>query len=544
MAKRSSLVRIVALITLASGAANLYWAMNPLSFTRQRVLSEILPLEFLRFPRSFTLLIGFALVISAINVYKRKRRAFHLALALSALSVVAHLLKGRNYEQALLSLVLIGLMWRARRDFTVRSGPPDWRWAMIHLTVAALVAFGYGVAGFWLLDQREFGINFTLPDSIHRTLLYLTWGGDPHLAPRTRYAAWFLDSLYALSAAVVAYAGFAFFRPVIYRYRTLPRERALAKEIVERHGRSSLDYFKLWPNKAYFFSPSRRCFIAYSVGANFAIALADPVGPPEEIAEAISGFRQFCEDSGWGVAFYQTLPDFLPIYRSLGFKKLKIGDAAIVDLASFTLNGRARKRLRSRIKQLEKEGVRMKYYAAPVPDDLLKQLREVSDDWLRLPGRREREFSLGRFDPAYLRSTPIVTVEDAGGRALAFVNIIPSYHPGEATIDLMRHRIDAPNGAMDHLFVKLLLRDRDEGYTRFNFGLAPMSGFREREEASAMERAVYQFFQRLTFLFSFGGLKAYKAKFASNWEPRYVIYRHALDLPRVGIALGKVSKLK
>jgi phosphatidylglycerol lysyltransferase len=99
-------------------------------------------------------------------------------------------------------------------------------------------------------------------------------------------------------------------------------------------------------------------------------------------------------------------------------------------------------------------------------------------------------------------------------------------------------------GVMDYLFVKLLLRDRAEGYTRFNFGMAPVSGFREREEASAMERAVHQFFQRLTFLFSFGGLKAYKAKFASQWEPRYVIYRHALDLPRVGIALGEVSKLK
>jgi phosphatidylglycerol lysyltransferase len=87
-------------------------------------------------------------------------------------------------------------------------------------------------------------------------------------------------------------------------------------------------------------------------------------------------------------------------------------------------------------------------------------------------------------------------------------------------------------------------RDLVEGYTRFNFSLAPMSGFRESEEASPMERAVHQFFQRLTFLFGFGGLKAYKAKFASSWEPRYVIYRHALDLPKAGIALGKVSKLK
>jgi phosphatidylglycerol lysyltransferase len=544
MANRSSPIRIVALVTLASGLANLYSVMSPLSPARLRLLHEILPLEFLRFPRSFILLIGFALIVSAINVYKRKRRAFQFVLALSSLSVVAHLLKGRDYEQASLSLVVIALLWLARRDFTVKSDPTDWRWGIIRLAVATLVAVGYGVAGFWLLDRREFGIQFTLPDSIHRTLLYLTWAGDPRLAPRTPYAAWFLDSLYALSAAVIAYAGFAFFRPVIYRYRTLPRERALAKEILERHGRSGLDYFKLWPNKSYFFGPSRRCFIAYSVGANFAIALADPVGPSEEIAETISGFKRFCEDNGWGVAFYQTLPDFLPVYRGLGFKKLKIGDAAIVDLTGFTLEGHARKRLRARIRQLEKEGLRMKYYTAPASDALLRRLREVSDDWLRLPGRRERAFSLGRFDPSYLRSTPIATVEDAGGRALAFVNVISSYHSGEATIDLMRHRADAPNGVMDFLFVKLLLRDRDEGYTRFNLGLAPMSGFREREEASAMERAVYQFFQRLTFLFGFGGLKAYKAKFASSWEPRYVIYRHALDLPKVGIALGRVSKLK
>jgi phosphatidylglycerol lysyltransferase len=542
--KSAALIRLVAFITLASGVANLFWVLDPLPLVRQRVVSKALPLEFFHFPRSFTLLIGFALVISALNVYRRKRRAFYLALALSSLSVVAHLLKGRDYEQALLSLVLIGLLWRARRAFTVRSGLPDRRWPLTHLAVAVSVAIGYGVAGFWLLDRREFGIDFTLADSLQRTLRYLTWANDPGLVPRTNYAAWFLASLYALSGAVIIYAGFAFFRPVLYRYRTLPRERALAKEIVERHGRSALDYFKLWPNKAYFFSASKSCFVAYSVGANCAIALGDPVGPTEEIAETISGFRQFCADNGWGAAFYQTLPDFLPMYRRLGFKKLKIGDAAIVDLHDFSLEGRAKKRLRSRINQLEKEGLRLNYYDAPLSDALLKQLHEVSNEWLRLPGRREHAFSLGRFEPAYLRSTPVAAVEDARGRVLAFVNIIPSYQPGEATIDLMRHRTDAPNGVMDYLFVKLLLRDRDAGYARFNFGMAPMSGFQEREEASAMEWAVYQFFQRLTFLFSFGGLKAYKAKFATRWEPRYMIYRHPLDLPKVGLALGEVAKLK
>jgi len=54
------------------------------------------------------------------------------------------------------------------------------------------------------------------------------------------------------------------------------------------------------------------------------------------MVETIGQFRRSCEDNGWGVAFHQTLPDLLPVYRKSGFKRLKIGDEAIVDLTNFT----------------------------------------------------------------------------------------------------------------------------------------------------------------------------------------------------------------
>jgi len=44
MTKRSSLIPIVALITLASGVANLYRAMNPAPPARHQASHEILPL--------------------------------------------------------------------------------------------------------------------------------------------------------------------------------------------------------------------------------------------------------------------------------------------------------------------------------------------------------------------------------------------------------------------------------------------------------------------------------------------------------------------
>jgi phosphatidylglycerol lysyltransferase len=163
---------------------------------------------------------------------------------------------------------------------------------------------------------------------------------------------------------------------------------------------------------------------------------------------------------------------------------------------------------------------------------------------LRIPGRRERAFSLGRFDWNYLKDTPFFAVFAPDGRMLAFANIIPSYHAGDTTVDLMRHRSNAPNGTMDFMFIKLFLMSKAQGFRRFDMGMAPMAGFREKEEASREERAVHYFLQHLNFLFSYQGLMHFKSKFATIWEPRYLIHRHVLDLPRIAYAMAKVSELR
>ncbi len=202
------------------------------------------------------------------------------------------------------------------------------------------------------------------------------------------------------------------------------------------------------------------------------------------------------------------------------------------------------KHIRHAVNQFQKAGIRAVYYEPPVPDDILAGIREVSDDWLRIPGRRERGFTVGVFSEEEIRRTPVFAAVPPDGRILAFMNVIRSYAPGETSIDLMRHRRDAPAGIMDSLFVQLFERQRQKGFKRFSLGLAPLSGFREGEEAGAEERAVQYFLQRSNFLFSYSGLTDYKAKFATHWEPRYAIYRNVLDLPRLAVSLVRVSGLK
>jgi phosphatidylglycerol lysyltransferase len=206
----------------------------------------------------------------------------------------------------------------------------------------AFIVLCYGVAGFWLLQEREFGVSFHFAEALKNTLLLVSLAADPQLTPLTPSGRWFIDSVYLLTCASIVYGGLAFFHPILFRVHTLPRERSQARRIVGEYGRSALDFFKLWRDKSYYFNQRKNCFIAYRVAKNYALALSDPVGPEESLEETVSGFLEFCRLNDWGVAFYQTGPTVLALYQRLGLKHFKVGDTAIVDLTTFSLEGQRR----------------------------------------------------------------------------------------------------------------------------------------------------------------------------------------------------------
>ncbi|HEU0121513.1 MAG TPA: flippase-like domain-containing protein [Bryobacteraceae bacterium] len=535
---------LITLLTLGSGWLNLYSVSHHNGVIRIELLRRIFPLELLRFSHFATLLLGMALVIAAVNIAKRKHRAWVWTIVLSGSSAVFQVLRARAYEEAAVSAVLFLALWLTRRNFSVRSRSLGWADSLVGLSVAIGALLFYGAAGFYYLDKTDFGVEFGLWDSMVQTIRLVTLTRDSALVPYTRHAAWFLDSISLLSAAAIAYSMYAIFRPVLYQLRTHPVEVEQARRIIADHGRSSLDFFKAWPEKSLFFSPTGSSFLAYRVGGGFAVVLGDPIGPSEELEQLVREFLALCHDNDWRVCFYQALPDALELYHRVGLHRLKIGDDAIVDLTQFALEGTASRAFRGKVRQLEKRGITTRIYEPPIPPDVLAAARSVSDEWLHIPGRREHGFSLGWFHESYVRNTPLFAVEDTGGMMLAFANIIPSGRKGEATVDMMRHRREAPNGIMDFLFVKLFLFNKELGFHRFTLGMAPMGGFRAGENAAPAERAVHSFVRHLNFLFSFQGLRAYKAKFASFWEPRYLFFQQPLDLPRIGLALRLVSGVR
>lgn len=540
MKRDTLLIGVATLVTLLSGFLNLISLVRPLS-----IAPAFIDLPLVAASRLLTLLVGLVLVVSAVNVYRRRRLAYYVVLGLAAVAALAQL-SARPDPVGLLGplllLLLLLLLAGTRQLFTARTGRPDLHRTLVRIGLALLAALLYGTVGFWWLGPRDFGRAFSPADAVVETVRYLLLLGDPALIARTAFGRWFLYSLSWVTVFLLAYLLYSFFRPIAYQLNTRPHERARAAALLKLYGRSAEDYFKLWPDKSYFFSSGGDCVVAYGVAGSFAVVLGDPVGPAGEIGEATAEFLAFCQENGWGMAFHNALPDFLPVYETLGLHRLQIGEEALVDLTTFTLQGKHGRWLRKTVNKLEREGITLELIPPPLSEEVLAEAQKVSDEWLQIPDRRERTFTLGRFIREYVQQTPLLVARDARERMVAFVNIIPSYAPGQATADLMRRRSDAPNGIMDYLFIKLFDYNKAQGFGSFSLGLAPLSGYEELgEEATLEEKVLRSLSQRLAFLFRFGGLRQYKGKFATDWQPHYAVYRSPLDLPRYERALSRLS---
>jgi len=174
--------------------------------------------------------------------------------------------------------------------------------------------------------------------------------------------------------------------------------------------------------------------------------------------------------------------------------------------------------------------------------DVLPVLREISDEWLAAKRQGERQFSIGFFDDQYLQTFPCAIVEEKQGertRILAFANLLRGPGREELSVDLMRHRAGVPS-VMDFLIVSLFFWGKDQGYQRFNLGMAPLASVGRLQGAHARERLANLLFQHGENWYNFQGLRFYKEKFNPEWVPRYMAYQNAWEWPA---AITNVSAL-
>jgi phosphatidylglycerol lysyltransferase len=531
-------VRIASLLTAGMGVVNLISAVLPALTERLVILEIYIPLEVRHGSRMTSALAGFALFLLAGSLWRRKRTGWLLTVILLVVSIITHLMKGLDYEESSLAAGLVTLLLLLRHSFHAYSDRPSLRQGLLVLVAATAFTLIYGTAGFYFLD-KHFKVQFGLLDALRQIVVMFTSFYNPGLEPITGFGRYFAFSIHMVGATTFAYALIMLVRPVLVRQPATMEERKRAEKIVTRHGRTALARPALFPDKSYFFSPGGSV-IAYGARGRGAIVLGDPIGPPEDAATAIVGFRDLCTQNDWTPGFASVLPDYLDAYRAAGLDFVCIGHEAIVVLSGFTLEGSENKNVRNSFNKLARLGYQTKVHLPPLDHQLLEELRAVSDAWLTMQHGGEMHFSDGWFDDDYIRNGSVIVVHTPESSVAAFANLVTEYQKNEITIDLMRHFPEVESGMMEFLFASMLGWAKEKGYETFSLGLSALVGVGEKPDDLRMEQALRAISEYVNRFYNFKGLHTFKDKFHPRWEPRYLVYPTTGSLPQVLSTLLRV----
>lgn len=504
----------IALLVFGVGFLLLLSGATPGAESRLATLGRFLPLPVLELSHLAGSAVGVLLLILARGLLQRLDGAWHVTMWLLGAGIVASLLKGLDYEEALLLAAALVPLWWSRAQFyrkaslLAEASSPAW-------LASAAVAIG---ASIWIgmLAYRQ------VPYANELWWQFALDGHAPRMLRASLLAVLLLGSLAGLRLMAPARAS---------TQSPTPDELERALPII-RHSPESSAHLALLGDKTLLFSESGRSFLMYGVSHRSWVAMGDPVGLPDEREDLVWRFRELTDQAGVWCVFYQVAPEQLPIYVDAGLALSKLGEEARVPLEGFSLDGSARAELRQAHRRAGRDSLRFRIVPVAETAALMPSLQRVSDDWLRSRSAAEKGFSLGRFSVPYLRWFPIALVEH-GDAIVAFANLWQSDTLEELSVDLMRHSSAAPNGTMDFLFIELMLWGRTQGYRWFNLGMAPLAGLEAHRLAPAWHKIGRFIYRHGADFYNFEGLRQYKEKFRPEWRPRYLAAPGRLALPRV-----------
>jgi len=464
------------------GALDVIEALVPHQSSRMQLLDAWLPAGISLTGRTGTVIIGLSLLLLAGGVARGRRVAWQLTLLALVASIVLHLVKDLDLEEAILAGWIVAGLWWLRRHFRAASD------------VSAL-AFGAAFLAMGLL-------------LVAVTLLGAVAQESSFYDALTDRSAGFLQSMAWIAYGLVLAGLLVLLRPAAARCAgRADRERL--RELTLQWGHNPISHLALHGPTSHFWHDGEGC-VAYSVRASTAVALGDPICALEARPAVAAAFMRFCDDRGWTCAFFQVEDDSL--YRRLGFRRVAIGSEAIVSVDEFSLQGRKRASVRHAVTRSAREGVTFQFMPAPRALDMLPS------ELARLSGRRpELGFAMGTL--ATLNDPDITAGLAFGPRGdlQALVSWLPVSGRRGWTLDLMRRGPDSVAGVMEALIARSIEEARERGMAELSLGLAPLRWFHHAR-----------------------GMRHFKAKFATIWEDRYLALPATGALPEVLIALLRV----
>lgn len=515
--------------------------------SRVHTFAEVLPGALGPFAAALSLSSGVLLLLLAHGIKRRKRRAWRAAVVLLPAGAAAQFAYRHSLIGVLLSLVLCFLLVRHRGEFAALPDPRSrWR-ALANFVLLGAGSLALGLVVVSVHPGRVVG-NPAIVDRLQHVLygLFGLEGPVDYTGTTSWTVAYSLGALGLLTAVTTIYLAF---RPEHPAARLSEDDEERLRALLDKHGsRDSLGHFALRRDKGVVFSPSGKAAVCYRVVSGVMLAGGDPIGDVEAWPGAIERFMDEARAHSWTPAVMGCSETGGEVWtRETGLAALEIGDEAVVDVADFSLSGRAMRNVRQMVKRIERNGYETRVRRVrDIGTTELERIRRAAADWRGTDTERGFSMALGRIgDPAdgdcvvataHLAESG--TEESPYGDLKAVLHFVPWGTDG-LSLELMRRDRSADPGMNELLIVASLRAAPKLSVARVSLNFAMFRSALARGERLGAGPVLRCWRGLLIFLsrwFQIESLYRFNAKFQPRWEPRFVVFRTGRDLPRIGLA--------
>jgi lysylphosphatidylglycerol synthetase-like protein (DUF2156 family) len=521
-------------------------AVRPLRGHLHLVLS-VLPLEVAKSAAALTAVAGIAMIMLARGLRRGQRRSWFLAVAILAITLVAHAARGGTIVSLLIAAVILVILIGQRRFFQATTDRSSTRDALPRLGLIAIVTIIASTIGIEATGRPHHlpNLGVVIMACVERLV------GQYDIALPDRVGDFIDPTLLAIGVSLVVSALYLVTRPVVDRRLSTSAsstERRLAelraREIVRRHGRGTLAYFALRDDKQFFFF--RDSLVAYAVYGGVALISPDPIGPTAERTEVFSAFRDYAESRGWTLGVMAAGEEWLPIYHAAGLHYLYIGDEAIVDCQDFSLAGQKMKGLRQACTRLARNGYTVEFLdPAKIEPTRVSEIVELISLLRRGGGERGFSMMLGRlFDPKD-KGLLLTVVYGPDGKPAAVCQFVPSPAIHGYSLDLMRRDPgDHPNGLIDYALCSTIEYLHAQGAKGLSLNFAAFRSVLDGERGDGTFTRVERWaIKRLSGFLPIESLWTFNAKYQPSWLPRHLVYPAAESFVPVVAAVLRAENL-
>ena len=531
---------LAALLVFLVGVSDILTIFKPQLVNKLHKIKPFVPGTLTNVTRTSDVLVGLLLVLLALGLRRRKRRAWQAVLALLVLDIVIRFQHFPNFQHGIsifsscVAVVLLAALLFFHREFYA-IGDPRTRWSVLNVFVVLVVAdiaIGLGYLSVGPLAQN-YSFSERLQDVVYELVgVYgpVQWASD---ARSDLYHL--LTSALGLFTLVVTL--YLLLRSAQPKPRLGSADRDRIRELLNRYGdRDSLGYFALRDDKSVIWSPSGKAGVCYRVVSGVMLASGDPLGDPEAWPGAIAPFMDEAARHAWAPAVMGCSELGAEVWcREGDLTALELGDEAIVNVAEFSLSGRSMRNVRQMVNRVAKHGyVADVRRVGEIPPQELNSIVAAADSWRGSHTERGFSMALGRIGD----NECVLATATEGGVVRAVLQLVPWGADG-LSLDLMRRDKAAQPGLNDFLITETIKAAPGLGVKRISLNFAVFRAALERGERIGAGPVLRAWRSVLIFMskwFQIESLYKFNAKFCPVWQPRFFVFPSTKDAPRIALA--------